>query len=46
MIVEGKGDEQGLGREGMGNSDDRRIATSPPAPLRDGEGSRKMRGGD
>jgi len=24
----------------MGNSDDRRIATSPPAPLRDGEGSR------
>jgi hypothetical protein len=29
MIVGGKGDGQGLEREGMGNSDDRRIATSP-----------------
>jgi len=29
MIVGGKGDGRGLEREGMGNSDDRRIATSP-----------------
>jgi hypothetical protein len=33
MIVGGKGDGQGLESEGMGNSDDRRIATSPPAPI-------------